>query len=1025
MARRTTLSVAVALAWLAGRAPAQPVAAIAPVPRLRCVGVDEGLPSPTVQALARDLDGAVWIATSEGLARFDGSEIRVYGRRHGLRPPFLWDAAVDAQGRTWLASHGGGLLLFLDRGLPAALTATGRLLEAEDGAPRFAAWEAGERGVVGRIEPRAGGGVWLIDRGRLVEGIPQAGGLELRPLAGDGPVVLFHAAAGRRSPWILRSHAAGVALEAEGETCPFPAALAGSPIELGSDPAGRLFAASSTAVARSRAPVPGSCADVEWELLPLPLAPEEEVRSAAPRLRGGLWVGTSRRLWRTDTGGSSAVGPEAGVPADAILALLDDSRAGLLVGTLGNGLCRLSLEGLEVPSRAVNLAEPAFQRVVEGEHGQLYASSESGWFELRGDRLALVPGSESEPWRHAGGRVVADSTGYWVGTTRGLARIEGALLDPRRARLLGADAGLPALAVFGGRPLPGLWIAPDTSVWVSFVGAGLFVRRPGATTFVPVADPAGTWREAPPLAFARDAAGDFWIADFLGLRWLGRTGGVSLALPAGSDPRSLLLDRSGRLWIGRRFGGLARIVERRDEQLQVDSWTTREGLLSDAIWSIAEDRANQLWLCTGRGLNRLDPASGGIAGWTAADGIPAGPLYHCLVDHAGRLWIAGQGGVARLDPSALPESPQPEVRLREVVAAGKSLALGERGERSWSDLRLGPDPAPLSVRVAGPPFARGLRFRFRLEPPRTASWSEPSPESTVRYAGLGPGRYRLSALAQDAAGRTSIEAAVLEFEVAAPWWRRGEFVAAVAVLLAAAALAAHRARLSRERALSSVRERLAADLHDDLGSGLARIALLAELARRKSAPADAEGETSARLARIAEGARELVDSMTDVVWALRPERDTAQDLTHRLRRFASDLLSELEVDLQFVATLPDDLALDAGQRRDLLLAGKELIANAARHARARSVEVVLHQLERHVVLEIRDDGIGFHGLRREGQGLRSLARRAERSGGRFGIALRPGGGTEARFEIPLAGPCRSLHEQVGRSRRRGGRIQNR
>ncbi|MFN7941047.1 MAG: two-component regulator propeller domain-containing protein [Thermoanaerobaculia bacterium] len=1024
MAQWTRVPATVALAWSVGGGFALPASGSADQPGAHCVSVDEGLPSPTVQALARDLDGAVWIATTEGLARFDGSEIRAYGRRHGLLPPLLWGAAVDAEGRIWLASHGRGLVLFLDRGRPEPLAATGRLLEAEDGPPRFAAWEAGERGIVGRIEPRAGGGVWLIDRGRLVEGIPAAGGLALRPLAGEGRVELFHAAAGRRSPWLVRREKTGAVLESEGERCPFPAALSADPVELGSDSAGRLFAASTTAVARARTPVSGSCTDLEWELLPLPLAPGEEIRSVAPRLRGGLWVGTSRGLWRTDTGGARAIGSAVGAPNDAILALLDDPRAGLLVGTLGSGLCRLPLEGLEVLSRGEGLSEPAFERVVEGGQGDLYAISESGWLELRGDRLALVPGSEEDPWRHAGGRVVADSGGYWVGTSRGLARIEGARLDPRRSRTLGPESGLPAREVFGGRPGPGLWLAPDASVWVSFAEVGLFVRRPGAKRFVPVADPGGTWREAPPLAFARDAAGDSWIADFLGLRWLGATGGTSLALPGGSDPRSLLLDRTGRLWIGRRFGGLARVVERRGDQLRIDSWTTREGLLSDAIWSIAEDRAGQLWLCTGRGLNRLDPASGGIEAWTAADGLPAGRLHHCFVDRTGRLWIAGQGGVARLDPSALPESPQPEVRWRGVVAGGEPLALSERGERSRSGLRLGPGPAPLAVRVAGPPFARGLRYRFRLEPPAEAAWGEPSPESSVHYAGLGPGRYRLSALAIDAAGRASAEPAVLEFEVAAPFWRRRGFVAAVASLLAAAALAAHRARLARERALSAVRERLAADLHDDLGTGLARIALLAELARRGPVAADPPGGADARLARIAEGARELSESMTDVVWALRPERDTARDLAQRLRRFASDMLSEPGVGLSFVAELPDDLALDAGERRDLLLAGKELVTNVARHARARSVEVALRRLDGRVVLEVRDDGVGLRAARSEGQGLVSLARRAARCGGRFEIAARPGGGTEARFEIPTADRSASLHAQVGRSRRRRGRIQD-
>ena len=1014
MRRWTRISAVFLFACSAGGTPSPLAAGSVVTPRMQCVSVDEGLPSPTVEALARDGDGALWIATSEGLARYDGVEIRGYGRREGLTPPYLWDVATDETGRIWLASHGRGLLLLLDRTSPVPTAATGQQLSSADGPPRFAFWDAGVRGSLARIEPRIGGGVWLLDRGRLIEGVPSDSGLELREVAGGEPVLLFHAAAAERRPWIVRASGGRLGLERGEERCAFPAQIVADGVELGSDEEGRLFVASPTAVLRSRTPPGSDCGKLEWEALPLPLAAGEAIRSVAARRRGGLWVGTSRGLWRTDTGLARRFEAANGAPRDEILALLDDPRAGLFLGTLTNGLCRLPVEGLAGLSPGEGLANPVFERVVEGHRGNLYAISESGWFELLGDRLALVPGSDTEPWRRAGGRVVADSTGFWVGTSAGLARIEGARLDPRRARWLGRESGLPAAEVFGGRPQAGLWSDSDGSVWVALTGAGLYVRHVGSSVFVQVPDPSGGWREAPPLAFARDSAGDLWIGDFLGLRLLDGSAGVTLALPGGSDARALFRDRAGVLWIGRRYGGLARVVARRRAQVQIDSWTTRDGLLSDAVGSIAEDRTGRLWLCTGRGLNRFDPASGGIEAWTVADGVPAGPLHHCYVDSAGVLWIAGRGGLARLDPSGIAVPPAPEVRLREVVAGGEPLALDERGERSHSGVRLGPGPAPLFLRVAGTPFTRGLRFRFRLEPPTGAAWSEPSPESSVRYSGLGPGRYRLSAQALDAAGRSSSQSAALDFEVVAPFWRRPVVVAAAILLLLTALLLAHRGRLARERALSGVREQLAADLHDDLGAGLARIAMMAELARREPAPTEVTAVAGERLARIAEGARELVESMSDVVWALRPERDTGQALVQRLRRFASDMLAGPGLELSFVAELPDDLPLDAGQRRDLLLAGKELVTNVARHSGAASVEVVLRHLEGRIVLEVRDDGVGFQVSPGDGQGLTSLARRAERSGGRFRIAGRPGGGTEARFELPSGGGKRHFHDQVGR-----------
>src|SRR5436190_9938179 len=146
--------------------------------------------------------------------------------------------------------------------------------------------------------------------------------------------------------------------------------------------------------------------------------------------------------------------------------------------------------------------------------------------------------------------------------------------------------------------------------------------------------------------------------------------------------------------------------------------------------------------------------------------------------------------------------------------------------------------------------------------------------------------------------------------------------------LAAAALFAHRSRVHRMLELERVRTRIATDLHDDIGAGLSQVAILSELAQRRAK--GAPPEMLHALERIALVSRELVDSMSDIVWAVDPHRDTMGDLVHRMRRFASDVFTARDVAFTFDVNPHDnDVALPADLRRQVYLVFKEAVNNAA------------------------------------------------------------------------------------------------
>jgi signal transduction histidine kinase len=216
-----------------------------------------------------------------------------------------------------------------------------------------------------------------------------------------------------------------------------------------------------------------------------------------------------------------------------------------------------------------------------------------------------------------------------------------------------------------------------------------------------------------------------------------------------------------------------------------------------------------------------------------------------------------------------------------------------------------------------------------------------------------------------------------------------------------AAVSAHRYRLRQVLQLERVRTRIATDLHDDIGSSLTQIAVLSEGVRRNL---NGQGGTAAtQLSRVAELSRELVDSMSDIVWSINPQRDHLSDLAYRMRRFASDVFTARDIEFDFTAPEHGEhTAVRAEVRRQTFLIFKECAHNIVRHAGCDRVEVVLKTGRHRLMLKMHDNGRGFAMAENaHGHGLASMERRAREMGGRLDISSAPGRGTAIALSVPL------------------------
>jgi signal transduction histidine kinase/ligand-binding sensor domain-containing protein len=701
--------------------------------------------------------------------------------------------------------------------------------------------------------------------------------------------------------------------------------------------------------------------------LNLPDIPQPDVGSLAEDASGNLWM-TGQGLIRLARGGFTTYTTDDGLKDNAVRSIGEDREGRLVV--IGG------------PYRA------RFLQVFQNERFVPI--------------LPLVP-ERIEAFTWGAGQIhMQDHIGiWWVATSQGLCRY------PKGRRLEELANTMPEHVYAQRDGLPGADIYrlyEDTSgdIWISVIGANtvtLWSRAENRFRNFQQGDgskPLGT-----PTAFAEDRSGGVWM----GFYWRDlaryhnghfRVFTAEEGLPRGVVS-ALFLDHAGRMWVAT-SAGLARIDHPEAARPQFRIYNTASGLYSDYILCVTEDSWGRIYAGTLRGLDRIEPETGHIRHFGLADGIP--PVGQAYRDRKGVLWF-GSIGVKRFVPR--PDygvQAPPSIRITRLAVHGKELPISELGESHIDGLRLPVAETPIEIDFSSLSFEIGETIRYQHKS-GASEWGPPVDSPRVTYASISPGKYRFEVRAVNSEGLTTSPPAFVAFAILSPWWQRWWFLSSIALFILLAAWAAHRYRLRQALALERVRTRIATDLHDDVGSSLTQIAILSEVVRRQM-ETDAT-QAAAPLARIADLSRELVDSMSDIVWAINPQRDHLRDLVYRMRRFASDLLPARNIELEFHAPEDgEDAPLGAEVRRQVFLVFKECMNNVVRHSSCRRVDIRLHIEQHSLLLSVRDDGKGLSKSGNgHGQGLASMEQRVRSLGGDWKVLSETGYGTTICVSVPL------------------------
>ena len=750
---------------------------------------EDGLPHNRVQAIAQTPDGYLWLATQEGLARFDGVRFTVFDRRStaAMTANDVETIYVSRDGSLWVGNYGGTLLRY------------------QNG--RFRSYSSREglySATISALAEDTHGDLWIGTDGdglyRLHEGgftrYTQKDGLiddSVRCLVADR----------EGSLWIGTPSGLGRKRADGFERYALPAReLPVAVSALAVDGKGRLWVGTDG---------DGLYHLEEGRLVRASLVlRDDHVRGLLTDRQGSVWIGTDGGLHRVRDGRVDVLTRQDGLPSDSIRAVFEDREGSLWLG--GIGLAQLKDGTVLSYGQTQGLADEDVYAVTTAPRKGLWVGTSAGEVALfaRG-RFSPVAGRDV---LH-GATVLAlreDRAGrLWVGTDHGLHSLSGGRWTTYSVR-----DGLPAADIRsiledrGGR------------IWVGTDGGGL-ARLEGRRFVVLTARDGLPSDHLRTLLEGRD--GTLWIATYGGLAALGSDGRFTSYTTrdglAHDLVRSLHQDDRGVLWVGTYGGGLSRV-----ESGRITTYTTRQGLFDDVIFEILEDGRGRLWMSCNKGIFSVSLTdlesfaagrqasihsvaygrSDGMRNPEANGGSPAG-----LRTEDGRLWFATAAGLVSIDPAAISGSrAAPPAFVEEAWVDGERADL-DRG----LDLAPGNHRLQLAYTALSLVAPDHLRFAYALEG-FDADWIDAGTRRQTSYTNVPAGRYRFRVRARDEDGPWNEAGIPMSLRVRSHWYRTRAFflIAGAALVLAFAGAYRLRVRglLAREHELGRRVEQALADV---------------------------------------------------------------------------------------------------------------------------------------------------------------------------------------------------------------------
>ncbi len=954
-------------------------------------GPEQGFPRGPVYAITQTSDGYLWIGTQAGLVRFDGwNFVLMNDSSRNFQIANVLGLSPASDGSLWIQLQGHTLVRYRNgvfEGAPSTLsdssitaisrTAQGELLIAKDG------------GLVLRYH--------------------------------DGRFVVLESGSSRpRSPVL---------------------ALAETPGDLwmGTRDAG-LFrhAGNETSLIRTG-------------------LPDAKINCLLPDGNQGLWIGTDDGIARWNGTALTSAGLPAKMNRFQALAMTRDRDGNLWIGTDSQGLLRLNGTGV---ASLVDLGdEPggagphqAVTALFDDREGNLWSGSSSGLDRLRDSAFVSYSTPEGLPTDGSNPLFVDQENRMWFPPVAGglwwvkdgqhaairqagldqdviysiagrpgelwLGRQRGGLTELRWEH--GSDAALFQATTYtqanglAQNSVYSVYESHDGTVWAGTLSGGVSRLRNGKFITFTILEGLASNTVA---SILETSDGIMWFATPNGLSALANDRWISYAsrdgLPS-DNVNCLFQDSGGVLWVGTSAGLAFRAGGRFQSIAAVPEH------LREQIFGIAEDRYGALWIATSDRVLRIDRgklmhgylAEGDIREFTLADGLRGTEGVKrqpsVIADPLGRIWVSMNRGISVVDPARLNRNNVPVMaHIQSVAADNVPVAMGSAVHVPRGSQRIIFYFVGLNLSVPD-----RVRYRFKLDN-FDHDWSAPVEKREAAYTNLGPGPYRFHVQASDSAGVWSGNEASIGFDVAPEFWQTWWFRASGVLVFALAILAVYRLRLRQLTSQLNVRfeerlaerTRIAQELHDTLLQGFLSASMQLHVAVDRLPP---ESPSLHSLSRVLQLMQQVIEEGRNAVRGLRSPQTSSMNLEQAFAQMQQELAlggkNDGEVAFRVIVD-GQPRPLHPMLRDEVYRIGREALANAFHHSRAKSIELELEYSTDRLRVLIRDNGCGIDPKTlqtgREGHwGLPGMRERADRIGAKFHVWSSPAAGTEVELLVP-------------------------
>lgn len=608
-----------------------------------------------------------------------------------------------------------------------------------------------------------------------------------------------------------------------------------------------------------------------------------------------------------------------------------------------------------------------------------------------------------------------EKNNLWIGSYNGLH-----FYDASRKEFHNIQYSDDGTSTHGNNFVKWFYVDSKDRFWAGTMAGGLTLfdaKKNQITKFNHVEPDLKTLGDSRVNSVLEDSRGIIWISTFGGLDVFNEKDNTFKHYRSQpNDSASLSNDRiydiyeskTGDLWIGT-YLGLNKYNRATDN---FERFNTVSGLGDITVYSIQEDETGNLWIRTNDGITKFDPVKKTFNSFNSKDGIPNvefnGNIFYKNND--GKMFFGFSNGLISLYPSDIKSNPyQPRVALTKLTIMEQEVPVGEDSPLkksinetsevvlSYRDKIIGVEFSALHYSISSK-----NKFAYKLDGVLDKWVFVDANNRTVKFTNLDPGEYTLRIKASNNDGIWSDVEKSLKIIITPPFWATWWFRISVLVLFLILIFVFYEIRLNRLIGFERTRTRIARNLHDEVGGTLSSIQYFVR-AVEKSLTGNESANTKKYLTLISESSADAQEKIKDLIWTVSPNEDGLSKFLVKLNRYASDLFDSKEINYKInlpTGNMAQEISME--KRQHLWCICKETITNIVKHSHCKNVVVNLNLTGKILELAIEDDGKGFNESEKlYSNGVVNIRQRADALNAEYKLTTQINNGTKWYFKMKI------------------------